>query len=77
MKIIHLFFIALLFTGCGVGCDEEWICKIDGKNMYSISSSGKIGSADKGCSCDEIREFELQTFGTVDEDALKRDFGCP
>ena len=44
--------------------------------MYSVSSSGALGSADKGCTCEEIREFELRNFGSVDEDALKSDFGC-
>tara|TARA_R110000744_G_C19216717_1_gene546644 strand:- start:34 stop:168 length:135 start_codon:yes stop_codon:yes gene_type:complete len=44
--------------------------------MFSMSSSGEIGSAGKGCSCSEIRAFELRTFGEVDEAALKSDFGC-
>lgn len=44
--------------------------------MYSISSSGKFGGAQKGCSCSQIRSFELKQFGKVDEQALKSDFGC-
>lgn len=60
-------------TSCS---NEEWFCQTRGKTMYSINSSGEIGSADKGCSCDEIRSFELRTFGEVDEAALKSDFGC-
>lgn len=36
----------------------------------------EIGGAGKGCSCSEIRAFELRTFGEVDEAALKSDFGC-
>ena len=44
--------------------------------MYSMSASGELGSADKGCSCAEIRAFELRTFGAVDEAALESDFGC-
>ncbi|KZN61526.1 hypothetical protein N478_05485 [Pseudoalteromonas luteoviolacea S4060-1] len=44
--------------------------------MFSKSSSGKIGSARKGCSCSEIRKFELREFAEVDEAALKKDFGC-
>ncbi len=55
---------------------EEWSCVEQGKNMYSVSSSGALGSADKGCTCEEIREFELRNFGSVDEGALKSDFGC-
>lgn len=63
----------ILVAACG---GEEWSCVVDGKTMYSISSSGKMGSAGKGCSCEEIRNFELRTFGEVDEAALKSDFGC-
>ena len=55
---------------------EKWMCKIDGNVMYSISSSGKLGGAQKGCSCSQIRNFELKQFGKVDEQALKSDFGC-
>ncbi len=58
------------------GQDETWLCKVDGKAMYSINTSGHIGSADKGCSCEQIRSFELETFGEIDEQALKNDFGC-
>jgi len=72
MNYLLLIVSILTLTGCG----EEWTCIVDGKTMYSISSSGKIGSADKGCSCEEIRSFELRTFGEVDEQALKNDFGC-
>tara|TARA_B100000676_G_scaffold309350_1_gene372659 strand:+ start:189 stop:413 length:225 start_codon:yes stop_codon:yes gene_type:complete len=61
-----------------VGCadKEEWVCVTTGDTMFSKSQTGKFGSADKGCSCDEIRQFELRTFGEVDEVALKSDFGC-
>jgi len=61
-----------------IACTEKetWYCKEDGKTLYSVSTSGKIGSADKGCTCDEIRYFEARTFGEVDEDALREDFGC-
>lgn len=44
--------------------------------MFSVSCSGKIGSADKGCSCEEIKAFEIKEFGSVDEDDLKLYFGC-
>jgi hypothetical protein len=57
-------------------CGEGWTCQTKGKTMFSMSSSGKIGSADKGCTCDEIRMFELREFGRVDEAALKSDFDC-
>jgi len=56
--------------------DEQWFCQTSGKAMYSVSSSGALGSADKGCSCSVIRAFELPTFGEVDEAAMESDFGC-
>ena len=56
--------------------DEQWSCQTSGKAMYSVSSSGALGSADKGCSCSVIRAFELPTFGEVDEAAMESDFGC-
>ena len=56
--------------------DEQWFCQTSGKAMYSVNPSGALGSASKGCSCSEIRVFELRTFGEVDEAALKSDFGC-
>lgn len=72
MKPLILICLAFSIIACG----EDWSCKVDGKTMYSVSSTGKIESADKGCSCEEIRTFELRTFGEVDEEALKSDFGC-
>ena len=72
MRNVAILFAALLLVACG----EDWSCKVDGNSMYSISTSGKIGGAGKGCTCEQIRSFELRTFGRVDEDALKNDFGC-
>ena len=63
----------MLLASCSA---EQWTCRVDGKTMYSISSEGNLGSADKGCTCSEIRAFERKTFGEVDEDALRDDFGC-
>lgn len=73
MKIILIVVLVFGLISCS---NEEWACQTRGKTMYSISSSGELGSADKGCSCAEIRAFELRTFGEVDEAALKSDFGC-
>jgi len=74
MRIILPSLISLLLISCS---DREvWYCKEDGDAMYSISASGKIGSADKGCTCEEMRSFEYRKFGEVDEDALREDFGC-
>ena len=72
MKPIVVLFISLLLVSCG----GDWHCVEDGKTMYSRNTSGELGGAGKGCSCAEMRSFEQRTFGVVDEDALKRDFGC-
>jgi hypothetical protein len=56
--------------------DEVWSCVQRDGAMFSMSSSGAMGSADKGCSCDEMRSFERRAFGSVDEEALRSDFGC-
>lgn len=67
-------FLVGLIVGCGQS--ETWSCVIDGDTMYSMSNKGNLGGAQKGCTCDEIRQFELKLFGEVDEEAMKRDFGC-
>lgn len=72
MKHFTILFMTLILAACG----DKWTCTTSGTNMYSVNSSGEIGSASKGCSCEQIREFELRTFGKVDEQALKSDFGC-
>lgn len=64
----------LIVVACGE--NEEWYCRTEGESMYSVSASGELGSAKNGCSCEQIRSFELRTFGEVDEEALKNDFGC-
>ena len=76
LMIYRLLLILSLSCLTACGDQETWLCKVDGKSMYALSASGKLGSADKGCSCGEIRSFELRTFGAVDEAALKSDFGC-
>ena len=69
--------VFLIFTLLLASCSNEvWTCRTEGKTMFSMSSSGKLGSAGKGCSCEQIRSFELREFGSVDEQALKNDFGC-
>lgn len=72
-RIAIVMWALLAVTGCS---QDQWRCVEDGRSLYSMSTSGKIGSADKGCSCAQIREFELRVFGSVDEGALKSDFGC-
>ena len=72
VKILSLIVISFTLSGCG----EKWSCQTKGDAMFSMSESGGIGSADKGCSCSEMRNFELNKFGKVDEEALKNDFGC-
>ena len=58
------------------GCSEDWSCQVRGNTMFSVSESGKLGAAEKGCSCEQMRSFERGVFGRVDEDALRRDHGC-
>jgi outer membrane lipoprotein SlyB len=70
--VVSVFIAALTLYGCG----ETWSCETNGKSMYSKSSSGQIGGASKGCSCEKIRSFELKQSGELDEQALKKDFGC-
>ncbi|EPJ8340582.1 hypothetical protein M0H57_003268 [Proteus mirabilis] len=76
MKSLKILVFSLISLVLLSGCEEKWSCQTKGKTMFSMSESGKIGSADKGCSCDQIRSFELKEFGRVDEQALKDDFGC-
>jgi hypothetical protein len=64
--------VALSLASCG----EDWSCTVDGDTMYSVSETGNIGGAGKGCTCQEIRSFELRTFGEIDEGGIKSDFGC-
>ena len=72
-EIAFLALIALTLPGCS---DSDWRCVVRGDAMFSMDGSGNIGGAGKGCSCDEMRRFERETFGYVDEDALRADFGC-
>ncbi|ARU28180.1 hypothetical protein [Cellvibrio sp. PSBB006] len=72
---IHLLLIILVPIFLA-SCGEKWTCHTKEKTMFSISESGKLGSAEKGCSCEEIRSFELETFGEVDEEGLENDFDC-
>ena len=44
--------------------------------MYSLSDSGELGAAEKGCTCAEIANFEYRIFGEVDYQALNDDHGC-
>ena len=77
MKKLLLLILPLLFS-----CSqfEEWHCIAnpygDGSQLLSQSASGKLGGAEKGCSCEQIRNNEYKHFGSVDEQALKSDFGC-
>ena len=73
MRRLSVLLVAVLAVACA---GEDWSCVEQGQTLYSVSSSGNIGSADKGCSCAQIRDFEYHNFGSVDEDALAADFGC-
>jgi len=71
MKKLLLLILPLLFS-CS---QEEWYCRTNanGDMMYSQSASGEIGGAQKGCSCEQIRNNEYKYFRSVDEQALKSD----
>ena len=73
MKHFIILFNLVLLISC---TQEEWYCRTNGDMMYSQSASGEIGGAQKGCTCEEIRNHELYHFKSVDEEALKSDFGC-
>lgn len=73
MKILPLFLLTTFLLSCS---QEEWYCRTNGDMMYSQSASGEIGGAQKGCSCEQIRNHEYKHFKSVDEQALKSDFGC-
>ena len=67
--------VVLIFTL--YSCDNgSWSCRIEGDAMFSVSDSGELGGAGRGCSRDQMRDFEYRTFGSVDEEALRNDFGC-
>ena len=72
---ITALFMMLILSGCG-DANEGWRCETQGSTMFSMNNSGELGSAGKGCSCNQIRNHELKHFGTVDEEALKSDFNC-
>ena len=56
--------------------DDGWVCIEQGRTMYSLSDSGELGAAEKGCTCAEIANFEYRVFGEVDYQALNDDHGC-
>ncbi len=71
-KILPIILVVVL-SGCS---SENWRCVTENEAMYSLNDTGELGSADKGCSCAEIRDWEMKVFGKVDERALREDFGC-
>ena len=56
--------------------EDGWRCVERGQNMFSMSDSGELGAAEKGCTCEQMADFEYRVFGEVDFDALKDDHGC-
>ena len=65
-------YIVSAFSDSGDG----WVCVERGRTMYSLSDSGELGAAEKGCTCAEIANFEYLVFGEVDYQALNDDHGC-
>ena len=60
---------ALILSGCE---KENWVCVEANKTLFSMNG-GIIGSADKGCSCEDIVEFNIRNFGNRGDSS---DFGC-
>ena len=73
MKKIILSILMVTISACS---NESWRCVEDGDVMYSMSSGGAFGAADKGCSCDRMADFERRKFGEVDYAGLNSDHGC-
>ena len=61
---------ALILSGCE---NENWVCVEQYKTLFSMKNGGVIGSADKGCSCEDIVEFNIRNFGNRGDSS---DFGC-
>lgn len=55
---------------------SSWQCIEDWTVMYSKNLYWNIWSADKWCTCTQIREYEMKLFWEVDEESMKNDFGC-
>ena len=75
-KITILLILSIILSSCWWGNWEKWFCVEDWDLMYAKSTKWNIWWAQKGCSCSEIRTFELKIFWEVDEEALKKDFWC-
>ena len=73
-------FFYIIFFGVIIlfyrSCSEEWQCIIDGDIMYSKSNKGNLGGAEKGCSCNQIYQFEYKIWGEVNTYNLNKKFGC-
>ncbi len=73
MKAKTFIFVAIAPVMFLSGCDSgNWICVEKNKTLFSMNG-GEIGSADKGCSCEEIVEFNFRNFGDRGDSS---DFGC-
>ena len=66
MKIVIL--PVLILAAC---TNESWTCKRNPAEtkLFSVSSSGIVGAATKGCSCAQIIDFQKET-GIVDLEIL-------
>lgn len=59
------------------GCSgDNWRCVTRGTAMFSLNDKDEIGSANKGCSCSEIRAWDKKILGEVDERRMRENFGC-
>ena len=68
-KILIGVAVTLGLSGCE---NENWVCVEESKTLFSMNG-GVMASADKGCSCEQIVEFNIRNFGTRGDSS---DFGC-
>lgn len=76
MKKIIIYLLIVTFLSSCWSNKVIWTCTEDWTVMYSKDQNWNLWSADKWCSCEQIKDFEMRTFWEVDYDALKSDFWC-
>ena len=76
-QVIACVFVAAMLTGCSSeGPQEGWRCEVRGQTMFSMSTDGQLGAAEKGCTCSEMADFNQKTFGDPDYETLNKEHGC-
>lgn len=76
-QVIASVLVAFMLTSCSSeGPEDGWRCEVRGQSMFSMSSDGQLGAAEKGCTCSEMADFNRRTFGEADYESLNEDHGC-